>query len=278
MDTEARPGLGVAMRTLVGRADRTLVVVGLAILACVPVCAALAVFDARVLDGSNLWLKPLKFQISVGTFLLTLAVMVPLASEGFRRSWLGRAAVWTAICTSVFEIVWITLQAGLGQRSHYATDTAFGAMMYALMGIAAALLSLTPVMIALGAMWTNRRDPRLASARWGVALGSLIAFVGAAGIGVMLAGSPNHYPIDAQDQSSRIPIAGWSLERGDLRIAHFVGLHALQGLFTIGLIMTGVPIRWARAMLSIAALVWLVVILWLARTALEGASPFAWFG
>ncbi|MEM9166177.1 MAG: hypothetical protein AAGB48_04055 [Planctomycetota bacterium] len=70
-------------------------------------------------------------------------------------------------------------------------------------------------------------DPARRTLRWAFVLGTAVAFVGAAGIGIMLGGSPDHYPVDAQEAASRVPVAGWSTERGDLRIAHSVGLHAL---------------------------------------------------
>jgi uncharacterized membrane protein (DUF441 family) len=111
------------------QADRTLVVVGLVFLACVPLCTVLAPLDERMLDGSNVWLKPIKFQLSVGIFMLTLALMMPLAGGGFRTSRWGRGTVWIAFVTSAFEIAWITLRAGLGERSHYATDAVFGGFM-----------------------------------------------------------------------------------------------------------------------------------------------------
>ena len=232
--------------------------------------------DDRVLDGVNLWLKPLKFQASLGIYLLTLAFMMPLAGPGFRRSWVGRGTVWLAILTGVFEVVWITLRSGVGLRSHYA-DTTIGSAIYTLMGIAAVLLSLTCVVVALGAVVAPGRLRSLINVRWGVMLGATVALIGAAGIGMMLGGSPDHYPVDAGDAANRIPVVGWSLERGDLRIAHFIGLHALQGLFALGLLLVRTPPRWALLILSSVALAWLILVFWLAALATGGQSPFAFF-
>lgn len=270
----ARPGVREATRLLVTLADRPLAYAGLAFLAMTPITAVLALLDGRLVDGSNLWLKPLKFQASLAIYLLTLALMVPLAGAAFRRGWVCRITVWVAIGTGAFEIGWITLRAGLGLRSHYAEST-FGSAMYSLMGLAAVALSLTCIVLAAGAVLAPGRLRSLHNARWGVALGAVVAFIGAAGIGSMLGGTPAHYPVDTADAASRIPVVGWSLDRGDLRIAHFLGLHALQGLFALGLLLVRTPPARAIPILAAGAATWLFGVLWLATLANGGRSPFA---
>lgn len=241
----------------------------------VPISALLSLLDGRMIDGSNVWLKPLKFQVSVAIFLATLAVMVPLARPTFRRSVPGRITVWLAIVTSVFEIGWITLRAGMGERSHYATDTAFGGIMYGLMGVAAVILSLTPIAVAISGMRATSGGTAHSVLRWAGLFGAAVGLVGASVIGIMLGGSPQHYPVDAQDAATRLPIAGWSTERGDLRIAHFIGLHAMQGLLVAGLLVLTLSPRVAKLLLALLAIGWLLGTIGLARMAVEGRSPFA---
>lgn len=255
-------------------AERTLLGTAIMIGALTPASIVLALIDGRTIDGSNLWLKPLKFQISVAIFLATLAFMVPLARASFRRSAFGRLTIWTAIATSAFEIAWITGRAAIGERSHYASDTAFGGAMYALMGLAAVALSLTPIAIIIDAIRADYTRPSDRILRWGATLGAVVGLVGASAIGMLLGGRPSHYPTDAQDAASRLPVAGWSLDRGDLRIAHFVGLHAMQGLPLIALFLVRAPALWSRILLTLAALAWLAATLALAGMALEGQSPF----
>ncbi|MEM6392174.1 MAG: hypothetical protein AAF797_05335 [Planctomycetota bacterium] len=276
-NASARPGVRDAARLLITQADRPLAYAGLGFLAMTPITAGLALLDGRLLDGANLWFKPLKFQASLAIYLFTLALMVPLAGPAFRRGWTGRITVWLAIGTGVFEVGWITLRSGLGLRSHYA-ETALGSAMYSLMGVGAVVLSLACVVLAGGALLASGRLCTLGPVRWGVALGAVVAFMGAAGIGSMLGETPAHYPVDANDAASRIPVVGWSLERGDLRIAHFLGLHALQGLFALGLLLVRTPSRRALPLLIIAALAWLTGVFYLAALATGGQSPFAaWF-
>ncbi len=256
-------------------ADRPLLRTAACIGTLAPISAALVFIDGRMLDGANLWLKPLKFQISTSVFLFTLALAMPLAGRSFPRSVLGRVTVWTAIVTAAFEIVWITFRAAIGERSHYAFDTAVGGVMYVLMGFAAVLLSLTPVVVAIRALLIRDDDPPRTVLRWGFALGTAVALAGATGVGIMLGGSPDHYPTDAADEASRVPVAKWSVERGDLRIAHFVGLHAMQGLFIAGMLLTRAPFGVARTVLISAAILWLGAVIALAALAVDGRSPLS---
>ena len=70
-----------------------------------------------------------------------------------------------------------------------------------------------------------------------------------------------------------MPITGWSKERGDLRIAHFLGLHAFQGILLLGVLLTRLHAGTAKAILTVAAVVWLVATFGLAKLALDGVSP-----
>ncbi|MEO1128090.1 MAG: hypothetical protein AAFX05_00110 [Planctomycetota bacterium] len=264
-------------RWLARGADRTLLATALLFLACAPITLALSFLDQRLLDGVNVWHKPLKFQVSVGVFLGTLACMMPLAGEQFRFGRWGRGVVWVAVATSVFEIAWITLQAGRGERSHYNGDSAFGSAMYAAMGIAAVALSLTPVAIGLAAAVSRSSHPAIRIAQWGAVLGAITSLVGAAGVGLLLGGEPAHYPDPEAAEDRRIPFVGWSLTGGDLRLAHFAGLHALQGLLASALMLGFFKVspRLAKVVLVVLAAGWVAATIGLARLALRNTSPFS---
>ena len=270
-------GVLASLRLFLYGADRLVLSAGSAILTLALLSLVLALLDPRIVDGANLWHKPLKFQLSVGLYLITLAMIIPGAGPKFRRSVLGRSTVVIALSTAVFEIAWITFRAAMAQRSHYATDTGFETSMYVLMGIAAVLLSLTPLVFAIACMFPKSGDGFPAALRVGILLGSVVTILGGATVGGMLSEVPAHYPADPDDAQSRIPFVGWSLERGDLRIAHFVGLHALQGLIAAGLLLIRSRIRFAVTSLIVGAVGWLVAVAWLVALARDDASPFAFF-
>ena len=95
-----------------------------------------------------------------------------------------------------------------------------------------------------------------------------------AGARMTIAGA---HSVGGVDGGSGVPVTGWSLEHGDLRVPHFVGLHAIQAL---ALVAVGVR-RWrapeavrVRAVLAAAAS-YAALFLLLLRKALRGQSVMA---
>lgn len=184
--------------------------------------------DDRVLRGANVWIKPMKFSLSIAVLALTTAWFAGHLPDAQRRGRAMRWIVWLLIGAGSFELAYITLQAGLGRGSHYNVGDAFHATMYALMGIGAIVLTATQPMLA----WQLYRHPdpgRPPAYRQAVILGLVLTFVLGAGVGSVLSGQP------PPDGLAGVPLFGWSLAGGDLRPAHFVGIHAEQFLPLAGL-------------------------------------------
>lgn len=270
-----QPGLVAVIRPLIQHADRMLLRTAVMILICLPATIVLAATDERMLDGTNVWMKPLKFQISLAIFLATLAVMRSLTSAAFRAGQLQRGVRWTAIGVSVFEISWITLQAARGERSHY-SETPFGNAMYAAMGIGAVLLSLTPFVLMVAIARNRSKCTGQTLLRWGVYTGTIAGLIGTMVVGAMLGEQPSHYPADDNERISRIPFVGWSTTSGDLRIAHFVGMHAMQGMLLLSVTLSMIRVRFqvGRFILLGVSLHWVALTLYLIHLATRDQSPF----
>jgi hypothetical protein len=183
-------------------------------------------FDARELRGANVWIKPMKFALSIAVLALTTAWFIGHLLPARRR---GRAVgriVWLLIGAGSFEFGYITLQAALGAGSHYNVGDALHGLMYTLMGIGALALTATQPMLA----WQLARHAdaarRPALVRQAVVWGLTLTFVLGAGAGIALSALQ---PPDAGGAAS-LPVLGWPLAGGDLRPAHFIGIHAGQVL------------------------------------------------
>lgn len=184
--------------------------------------------DPRQFQGVDTWIKPLKFELSVALYLLTLALFLPLASERFRASWLGRYMVWPVIVPIVLEVLYIAWRASRVEASHYNTDSALGAWLYTVMGIGAVMFTVAPGFLAYG---LSRRDTaRMPEVlRWSLVAGLALTCVFGLTSGAVLGSSASgHFVGAAPVLHLRLPFLGWSLSIGDLRVAHFLGLHALQ--------------------------------------------------
>lgn len=205
--------------------------------------------DPTVITGAPAWLKPAKFAISITIYTVTLAWIFTWLPEWPRTR---RVIGWGTALTMVIEIVIISTQAWRGTTSHFNVATTTDAVLFQIMGgaIVAQTLSTTAVAVAL---WRQRFDDM--SLGWALRFGMIITIVGALTGGLMT--RPTTAQLDAArlgermtiagahtvggpDGGSGLPGTGWSTKHGDLRVPHFVGLHALQVLSLVALVLA----RW----------------------------------
>ena len=83
------------------------------------------------------------------------------------------------------------------------------------------------------------------------------------------------HTVGAADGGAGMPITGWSLEHGDLRVGHFIGLHALQVLPLLAWAL----LRWTHLdaatrarLLHVAGAAYTAVVLLVTWQALRGQS------
>ena len=201
---------------------------------CVAVLAVAAVglaADPRLITGSPAWLKVMKFAVSISVYCVTLAWLLTLVQG---RPRLVRTVAWATGLALGLELVLIAMQVIRGQASHYNISTPFDAGVFQLMG--STLPPIYGAAVVTAALLARQRGlrPVLAS---GIRGGLVICLLGMAQGSLMIANGANAGPgmigahtVGGLDGGPGMPLTGWSTEHGDLRIAHFVGLHALQAL------------------------------------------------
>jgi hypothetical protein len=193
-------------------------------LALLAVLAVLALVDDTALTGVNRWVKPMKFCASIAIYLASLAWYWPLvvASTGAKR-----VAAMLLAGTLIIEMIWIIGQAARGVRSHFNIESPLDGAAFQLAG----LVILINVATAAWACWRTLQvdgSPYV----WGVRLG-LASFVIFALEGIVMVRRMGH-AVGVPDGGPGLPGVNWSTTGGDLRVAHFLGMHALQLLPLIG--------------------------------------------
>lgn len=123
------------------------------------------------------------------------------------------------------ELIIITYQASQGKLSHYNISTFWDGMLFQMMGIAITLNSILVILVFLKFLWvTELPKGYLMGIRIGLTIFLIAGFEG-----FIMAGQLTH-TIGAEDGQEGLPFLGWAKAYGDLRIFHFLGLHALQVL------------------------------------------------
>ncbi|MGW6461897.1 hypothetical protein ACWF94_39210 [Streptomyces sp. NPDC055078] len=200
------------------------------------VCAIGLIADDRVLVGSRIWFKPFKFSVSFTLYGLSLAWMLSLTTRARRLGWWAGTVI---AVTSVVEMAVIVGQVVRGRRSHFNFETGLDTTLFTIMGTTIVVLWVATMVIAILMFRFRLADP---ASTWALRLGAVIALVGLALGFLMLLPTAEQSAADGSgsgdivgahsvgvpDGGPSMPVTGWSTTGGDLRIPHFVGMHALQ--------------------------------------------------
>src|SRR5688572_3211438 len=238
MITYQRKGMDIMLNTL-WRGSRPLTVTGLAMVGVLGLTVIGLAVDPRMVTGAPVWLKPAKFASSIAIYSFTLAWIFSYLDRWPRTT---RVVGWTTAIVMFLEMAIIALQAFRGTTSHFNGSTPLDLALGITMGLAIVTQTLSTIAVAI-ALWRQRfADVALG---WALRLGMTMTIVGAftgglmtvptdqqlaaarAGQGMTIAGA---HTVGAPDGGPGLPGTGWSTTHGDLRVPHFIGLHALQAL------------------------------------------------
>jgi hypothetical protein len=200
--------------------NETLFYFGLICLLLSLIFIALTKLTVTQVYNVNAWYKPFKFALSTCLFSWAMAwYCYELPSFNIQLF------NWSVIILLGFEIVYIAIQANKGQLSHYNLSTPFYSFLYSMMALAATLVTLYTAYVGL--LFFTNDFPNLPNYYvWAIRL-EIIIFVIFSFEGFVM-GSRLTHTIGGKDGSDGIWLLGWSKTFGDPRIAHFIGMHALQ--------------------------------------------------
>ena len=272
------------------QANRPLTILGISMLITLA-CALIAmIVDPTVITGQNAWVKPAKFAISISIYSFTLLWMLTFIKN---RPRIVGFISWVTVFSFVIEVVAIIGQVLRGTTSHFNNATPFDDFVYSWMSYAIVAIWLCCFVVGIFLLLQKLHDPAFA---WSLRFGILIALIGMGVAFLMTLPTEQQriqeeetgisliegaHSVGVEDGGAGLPILGWSTEGGDLRIGHFVGLHGMQILPLIGLMLSSSVFvhhirRAGRILLVfIAGISYLLFMILLTWQALRGQSIIA---
>src|SRR5262245_48751350 len=228
-------------------ANRSLTLLGVLMLIALAVSLVGLAFDPRVITGAPAWLKPFKFAVSITIYSFTLLWMLSFVQG---RRFLVKMVSFLSLLAFVVEMIVVITQVVRGTISHFNAASAFDGALFSVMGIFVMVIWAMNLVAALLLLFQRLPDPAFA---WALRLGLLLTLAGAASGVLMIQPTPGQraamaadqpvavvgaHSVGVEDGGPGLPITGWSTIGGDLRIGHFIGLHALQALPIVGWLLT----------------------------------------
>ena len=278
-------------KTLLQRAWHTnwpLTMLGVAMILVFLAALAGVLLDHRVITGAPAWLKPAKFAVSVSVYCFTFVWLLGFVES---RPRLARFAANVTVVSFIVEMTVILTQAARGTTSHFNVTTPLDTFQWLTMG--AFIVVVWTMNLLLAILLLFERIPNRPFA-WSLRLGLLVSLLGM-GSGFLMVRptheqlvtmAANHGPrivgahsVGVADGGPGLPVVGWSTAGGDLRVAHFLGIHAMQILPFVGWFVARRRNAFARfkeahrlALISTVGFAYLALVLLFVWQALRGQS------
>jgi hypothetical protein len=203
--------------------DPVLSRLGWILLLVIPVFATLALVVPEGTVVVNPWIKPIKFSMSFSTFASTISLFLLALRIPKWQLTLARRAIAISVA---FEIMSLAAQAW---RSAYhlsgqsLLDNSLAHLTNSMVMVNTAIVCWMLALFCANCIHTDRIDwPMVSAIRYSI----LIFLAGNAIGGYMLA--RGSHTVGTADGGPGLPFVNWSVIGGDLRIAHFIAIHAIQ--------------------------------------------------
>lgn len=194
------------------------------------ICLLLSKYSNLQVLGVSAWSKPFKFFISVSIFAFTMALYLAFLDN-------QKQVVNYCLSFIVFlsiELLMITIQAARGKKSHYNIDTPLDRIIFALMGLSITVILLHTIYITslfFIQKQFNASDEMILAIKLSLVIMVIFMFEGYIMISLF------KHTLGMEDGTKGITALNWSKDYGDLRVAHFFGMHALQIIPVLTLIL-----------------------------------------
>jgi hypothetical protein len=201
--------------------DRVLSRLGWALLLAVPVFAALAFFAPAA--AVNPWIKPIKFAMSFSTFATTISLLLMALQVPQWQLKLARKVIAASVALEIFSLGAQAWRSSYPSAGHPLLDSSLAQMTNAMVMVNTAIVVWMLVLFCMNHVRTSLVDrPMVAAIRY-----SIVIFLAGNAIGGYMLARGSH-TVGASDNSPGLPFVNWSMLGGDLRIAHFIAIHAIQ--------------------------------------------------
>ncbi|MCU0432643.1 MAG: hypothetical protein MUC87_04215 [Bacteroidia bacterium] len=172
-------------------------------------------------SGVNAYLKPMKFFFSVWIFAWSMSHYMGYLHNQIQV----KIFSWVVVITMGYELLAITFQAARGKLSHFNRETPFDFFIFISMGVMISVVTLWTLWICRE-FFVQKTFAAPATLIWGIRLGIILTVLFALEGGVIAA--MLKHTIGGPDTGEGLSVLNWSKKHGDLRVAHFFGIHALQ--------------------------------------------------
>ncbi|MGW1741761.1 hypothetical protein ACWCPQ_23495 [Nocardia sp. NPDC001965] len=192
------------------------------------------VIDDRTLTGLPIWTKSVKFALSVVIYAVTWAWLIAQLTRWRRIAWWSGTIAAAGLAV---ELIIIVTQIVRGTTSHFNYTTPLNATLWRIMGASIMLVWVATLVVSV-ALFRNGTAERARNTA--IRYGSALSLAGAALGLLMVPATPAQretnssvigaHTVGLPDGGPGLPFLGWSTAGGDLRVPHFIGMHALQAI------------------------------------------------
>jgi len=202
--------------------DPVLSRLGWALLLAVPVFAALAMFVPAA-AAVNPWIKPIKFSMSFSTFASTVSLLLLALRIPKWQLTLVRRAIATSVALEILSLAAQAWRSAYHLSGQSLLDTSLAQMTNSMVMVNTAIVCWMLALFCANRVRTEQIDrPMVAAIRY-----SIVIFLAGNAIGGYMLARGSH-TVGVADGGPGLPFVNWSVIGGDLRIAHFIAIHAIQ--------------------------------------------------